>query len=307
MRAALHAGIVAAVLAIASVPLAAQAGQPSTGNTGRYRITITGFAASKATADDPRNYDGARDEVYAAGAFVLWDRVKEAVVSRGIIRTKEYGDVGNAGQRGNRIQAGSATVTGGIWAGKGDDVVPREFDPRGAALPAASLDQFPLLLWEGMLTDGIDAVLVVPSLWESDLQSRSYENYQTNWRSSPVSVLSTPAVRLQLGTSTITSAVVPKDPALQVAKALTTVFTGGLVGSFALVSALTTANLDRPIGLSPAGDASDYQDRLVVVTREKLSGLTPGAGITVAVPFAEPANGMLDGLYTLYLRVERIQ
>jgi hypothetical protein len=303
----LRSGLVAAALAVASVPLGAQAGPPSTANTGRYRITITGFVASKATVDDPRDYDGVRDEVYAASAFVIWDRRTQAVLDRGVTRTREYGDVGNAGKRGTRIQAGSATVTGGIWTSKGDDVVPREFDPRGTELPAASPDQFPLLIWEGTLTDGVEGVLLVPSLWESDLQPRSYDNYHANWKSSPVGFLSTPVIQKQLGTPTITSAVIAKNPAAPVAKALTTMFTGGLVGSFSLSSMLTAANVDRPIGLTPAGSSADYQERLVVVTREKLAGLMPGTGMTVAVPFAEPADGVLDGSYTLYLRLDRIQ
>lgn len=307
MSFSLRPGLVAAALAVGSVPLGAQAGPPSTANTGRYRMTITGFVASKATVDDPRDYDGVRDEVYAAGAFVIWDRMTHAVLDRGVTRTREYGDVGNAGRRGTRIQAGSATVTGGIWTAKGDEVVPKEFDPRGGAIPAASPDQFPLLVWEGTLTDGIEGVLIVPSLWESDLQSRSFDNYQANWKNSPVSLLSTPVVLKQLGTPTITAAMIPQNPAAQVAKALTTVFTGGLVGSFSLSSMLTAANVDRPIGLSPAGSSSDYQDRLVVVTREKIAALTPGTGITVAVLFAEPADGVLDGSYTLYLRLDRIQ
>jgi hypothetical protein len=101
--------------------------------------------------------------------------------------------------------------------------------------------------------------------------------------------------------------VIAKNPAAPVAKALTTMFTGGLVGSFSLSSMLTAANVDRPIGLTPAGSSADYQERLVVVTREKLGGLMPGTGMTVAVPFAEPADGVLDGSYTLYLRLDRIQ
>jgi hypothetical protein len=300
-------GLLALAVVMGAAPLAARQRTPSAEKTGRYRLTLTGFMAAKATADDPRDYDGARDEVYAAAAFVRWDRVKNTVLQRGVMRTREYGDVGNAGQRGSRIQAGSATATGGIWTGKGNDVVPKEFDPRGSTLPPAAADQFPLLIWEGELTDGLDAVLVVPSLWESDLQSKSYENYQSNWKISPVGLLSTPLVQKQLTVPALAVVTVSATPGMSVGKALTTVFTGGLSGSFAISGMLTSANVDRPIGLSPAGDAAIYQERLAVVTREKLSALTPGAGITVAVPFTEPVDGALGGSYTLYLRVERIQ
>ncbi len=298
--------VVGGTAAAPTAIVATMAPAPLPPNAGRYRVTITGFAASKGTVDDPRDYDGVKDEVYAAAAAVLWDRTNSTVRGQSVIRSREYGDVGN-GQRGTRIQAGSATVTGGIWGGNGTDFAPQQYDPRGSALPAASIDQLPLLVWEGILTDGLDGLLIVPSLWESDQQPRGYDNYQTSWKSSPISVLSSPTVQRQLNTPTISSAVVPKNPAVQVANALTTLFTGGLVGSFGFISMLATANLDRPIGLAPGGNATEYQDRLVVITREKLKTLQPGYGTTVSVPFAEPANGSLDGVYMLYLRVDRIQ
>jgi hypothetical protein len=65
--------------------------------------------------------------------------------------------------------------------------------------------------------------------------------------------------------------------------------------------------VDRPIGLAPAQQAAHNQDRVVVVTREKLTSMAPGTGNTIAVPFREPFDNFLNGIYTAYLRVERIQ
>jgi len=301
--------IASVVLAAGSVggQLAAQApeGRLSKSEpTGRYRVTIVGFAAAKGTNDDPRDYDGVKDEVYPAAAAVLWDRKSGAVRSHGFIRSREYGDVGNAGQRGTRIQAGSATAAGGIRA---NDVVPKEYDPRGNTLPAPSTEQLPLLVWEGELTDSIDGLLVVPSLWESDLRGRAFENYSNTWGNPTAAWLTSPLIQSQLRTRAIGPVTVPRSATVVVANSLTTIFTGSVAGGFAFVSALATANLDRPIGLSPAGNATSYQDRLIVITREKLHGLEPGAGLTVTIPLAEPADGVLDGSYTLFLRVERTQ
>jgi len=276
-------------------------------NAGRYRVTITGFATTKGTVDDPRNFDGAGDEVFGAVALVLWDRVQHSVIERGFARTLEYGDIGT-GQYGSRIQAGTASPTGGIWGGNGNEFVPRAFNPTGAALPPPTSNQFPLKVWEGVLTDGLEGLLVVPSLWESDAAPHGFTNYETNWKTSPVSVLfSTPALTIQFTTPTITSFVTPRNQAVLVASALTSLFTAGLVGQFGFTSAFIMSRMDRPIGLAPSGNVTDYQDRFMLVTREKLTALAPGSGITVAVPFIEPNDAFLQGLYTLYVRVERIQ
>jgi hypothetical protein len=50
-----------------------------------------------------------------------------------------------------------------------------------------------------------------------------------------------------------------------------------------------------------------YEERFTVLTQEKVASLAPGQGITLALPVAEPIDLFLKGMYTLYLRVERIQ
>ena len=50
-----------------------------------------------------------------------------------------------------------------------------------------------------------------------------------------------------------------------------------------------------------------YQERLMLITREKLTSLNVGDGITAAIPFAEPIDPFLNGMYTLYIRVQRLQ
>ena len=49
-----------------------------------------------------------------------------------------------------------------------------------------------------------------------------------------------------------------------------------------------------------------YQDRYVVLTKEKLAALAVGGSTIMPIPFDEPATVISSGMYTLYLRVERV-
>jgi hypothetical protein len=277
-------------------------------DVGRYRITMTGFACSLQTADTPNDQDGAKDEVYAAASIVMWDRKQNQVLGRGFVKTVEYGATPNVAGFPGRLCAGSASANGGIWGGNGNDKVPRDYDPAGSTFPAAQSDRFPLLLWEGALRDGVEGVLIVPSLWESDLMDRAFQNYRGNWETSePLPLIGSVAIQLQLASADIMSVVKPPDTARIVAGAIASVFSGGLVGDFSVAAGLLNSGADRPIGLQEGGNATLYQDRFVVVTREKLLSLAVGGAKLVNVPFVEPNDGHLNGIYTLYLRVERLQ
>lgn len=277
-------------------------------NAGRYRVMITGFGVARQTVDEALDSDGKGDEVYAAAAAVLWDRRNGQLISEPlVIRSREYGDVAR-GQFTGRFRAGTAGPTGGLWAGNGPEYAPLEFDPRGSAFPVPSAYQFPLLVFEGGLSDGVEALLIAPSLWESDLKPSPFDNYQQNWRAGGVAkVLASPAVANQFANPALTSAMIPEDPGLRIASSLVTVFTGGLIGSYGFGGIMVQSRIDRPIGLTGGQQAAHYQDRVVVVTREKLTSLVPGAGTTMAIPFAEPFNNFLNGIYTMYLRIERLQ
>lgn len=273
---------------------------------GRYRVAISGFATAKETVD--KDTDGRKDEVYAAAALVLWDRRDGRMISTpNVVRSLEYGDV--RGKNAGRVQAGTASRSGGIWGGNGPDYTPLGLDPRATVGPTPLTDQLPLLVFEGGLSDGVEALLIAPSLWESDGNRMGFDNYSTNWKTGGVAALiNSPAVQNQLTNTSLTSAMVPGDPALQTISIVANIFSGGIVGSYMLgASTIVTGLVDRPIGLTPYQNADQYQDRVVVVTREKLASLAVGQGVTIAIPFWEPLDGQLNGVYTAYLRVERTQ
>lgn len=267
-------------------------------NAGRYCVVLLGLRVSKPSKDDILQQDGLYDEVYAAAISILWDRKAVRLLGRGEARTVEYGYTGGGNRWPGRIQAGSASDFGGIWSGKGNDQVPAEFDPTGNAVPAATPDRFPLKVWEGVLTEGVEGLLIVPSIWDRDQSDLMYQSYRQSWLNDPpMPVVNSTTVSNLLGSSSPGSAMASLQPGLPLVVP---------------VPELMAGKLDRPIGVTvtPAVGppmVAPYANRFVALTRENLAGLAIGAGITIAVPFVEPESPVTGGLYTLYLRVERMQ
>jgi len=131
------------------------------GLSGRYLVTVTGLRAYQASQDDPLSRDGRGDEVYAAAAVRRYDQRTGNVAESSIRKTMSYGDSGSFPQR---IQAGSGSGTGGIQDG---DPIPAGPMIASRAQPAQDM-RFPWRLWEGTLTDGVDALIITPSIWEQD-------------------------------------------------------------------------------------------------------------------------------------------
>jgi hypothetical protein len=273
--------------------------------SGRYRVVIQGVAVAKETVDGDK--DGKGDEIYVAAAFVLWDRRDGHIISvPDVIRTTEYGDIG--GKNSGRIQAGTASRQGGLWSRNGGDYAPAGFTPSSTSTAGAAAGKLPLLVFEGGLSDGVEALLIAPSIWETDAVPVGFNNYSNTWKNSGVGpLIQSPAVQNQLSMSNLTSLTVPANGTLPIAMAVTNLFTG-FIGAFVMeMSLITATNMDRPIGLSSYQNVDQYQDRVMVVTREKLASLPVGGGIQVAIPFAEPMDNHLNGLYQLFVRVERVQ
>jgi hypothetical protein len=266
-------------------------------NAGRYRVTLTGFRAHVATLENPASADGSGDEVYAAAAAIVWDRSTSTVRSRSTVNTREYGQLVNAATYSNRIQAGTMTTSGGIWTNNGAEQIPAQYDPSGSSIPAHTTDRFPLLVWEGVLQDGVEAVLVIPTLWERDLDPSLHSLWASKWNTMalPQHILS-PPVMAALGATQL-SYVPLGTPGLPIAVPIPDV----------------TANLrDLPIGMVPNPPAApvgaDYVDRHVFITREKLGALqTVGSATVLPIAYSVPTSIVARGSYTLYLRIERVQ
>ncbi len=138
----------------------------------KFRVTLNGFAVNNQSDDDILEGDGKGDEVYLRAE--VWklnagggDTIKQTV------KTIVFGDVNNQSGRG---QAGSASAKGGLRTG--DAFPPATAQPwrRGAAF---FRDRAPMLVWEGVLRQGLDGVAIIPTVWEWDGNNQSES--ETHW------------------------------------------------------------------------------------------------------------------------------
>jgi hypothetical protein len=147
--------------------------------TGNYRVTLLGVKAIKETADDPMQWDGKRDEIYAA---VYWAKMpfnSNPAVQSGYHKTLIHGDVNNLP---GRIPAGTASPQGGIKTG---DQVPANLVTTATPGIGVNTDRFPLVLWEGTLSDSSESVIIAPVVFESDRkESPAWQSF-TGWWTTP--------------------------------------------------------------------------------------------------------------------------
>jgi hypothetical protein len=255
-------------------------------NAGRYRVILLGASVASPTKDTRDNTDGIGDEIYAAAVAMVWDRRTNILQPPTVARTLEYGDVNAIRKAPNRIRAGNGGQGGGLVAGT---TVPDNFIAGQLSTEPRS-DQLPMLVWTGVLTDGIDALVVAPSLWEKDTANNGFLDYQRRWRSATSQNLVVYQPHLQLpGIAAAAQAIAPGQQLFSLAELILNVG-------------------DRPLGLSPQALLVPYLDRFVVITREKLGGLEPGNATHVSFNITEPiADPVLGVNYSLSLRIERTQ
>jgi hypothetical protein len=283
-------------------PKAALTISPEDIHSGRYRVTLNGFTVNRETLDHQFQTDGAQDEVYLAAQVTKYDKNGPVRIEERVVKSLTYGD-----EKGYplRIQAGTATGTGGLTGG---DNYPNQPDPwRRSDLPR--INQLPLLLWEGDLVSGESVLLITPTIWEWDGDQRAF-----NWWSSG---------ELKTGDSkTLTQ------------ERLETGVFDGLLGrkdihpfefprdGLRTVTELGNAprsmeNADRPIGMRknpswPDGYFPELQPKELALT---VAGVE--AALQNSSTFGGRGPGMIEvryqdqeawmGDYTLYLQVERIQ
>ena len=288
-----------------------------TNTSSRYRFLITGFRVNRATFDERINGNG--DEVYAAAGVAVVDRRDSSVIHPWAVnKSDSYGDVGrNSGY----VRAGSSTPTGGLWAG---DVIPAGTDPR-TAVTAPSSTRFPLKVWEGTLRDGIDVVIVKPTLWEIDGQVEYYNQWAT--LRDPIGNFQNPRFgAVKVVDDSAAQAAIVKERAAQ---GDITFFNGTAVficdQSLGALPDVCGGGADRPIGIDASkecvrwklNDEQYWCDIAAVFTREgieralsasQVGGALPGS-VTIPLndrPGVDTISGGLDGSYDLYLRVERL-
>jgi len=117
--------------------------------------------------------DGKYDEVYGGFTMLHYDRKTGDVVDQDLRRTKVLGDIHNFP---DRLRAGSASGSGGLRAG---DSYPDAGHARHRGQDGAEPNSqtFPFKVWEGTLTDGADAAIILPTMWEQDNEGSTYDSW----------------------------------------------------------------------------------------------------------------------------------
>lgn len=295
--------------------------------SGRYLVTLTGLRAIQASFDDQLSRDGMGDEIYAAALVRRYDRRNGALAEWYGARTLTYGDTRNFGT--DRVQAGTFSPTGGI---RFSDPIPNVPDPT-ERVGAPSMIAFPLKLWEGTLTDGQDALVISPSLWEADGTNLAQTLWHQQMEAINNSLFARPEVQYQIanqrfapffyGSTGINDGV--REAIELVAHQLTTFMFFYTVGKD-----IHEPGPDRPIGLYRSGATGEaLPNTMVVLTREiieaSLAPLPPGTlplGLPVAwprmpkpgvmmIPFIDGehffgAAPLPNARYEMYLKVERL-
>jgi hypothetical protein len=280
---------------------------------------MTGLWCAKATQDDPLDRDGHGDEIYAAAFVRKYDRTTTQNLLSYNRQTRVYGD----SNQSDRIQAGTQTALGGIRA---MDSIPNNATADRRVAPQDN-SYFPYKLWGGTLTDGAEALIISPSIWESDGVPNLF--YQWNAKQNIVSssifldtkvqdqIASRKFGPLTLGATVGTSGDVASG--------------AGTFGDIVLALAgippinMLTSGLDRPIGLVQSGpDQNALPNTAIVLTREIIEAAlssshppiapapvvipTPKPGIMV-ITFADsgPRLGDTGASYVMALQVERCE
>jgi hypothetical protein len=272
---------------------------------GSYRVSIAGFRVDRTTYDDQLNRDGASDEVYASVIFQRFDR-SGALVQSGAVTSRTHGD---ASRWPTRVPQGSATGHGGLAP---RDVVPFGWDERDGQQPVpGDPRRFPLNVWQGVLADSGDVLVLRPSLWEEDGDPTAFHWYARFLSgANPGETWGLPGIQQSLATTTDLRPINGISPERR----------GYLFWtSNDFVEQAIVANKkdyyvdpgrDRPIGMSDGY----FVDQAFVLTRERIetelsrtSAIASPPGIlTLRLRDRMGGTQPLNGEYVLYLRVERM-
>jgi hypothetical protein len=140
------------------------------GRRHRYRVSIIGFTANRQTNDGLQEWDGKGDEVYIL-AITARFQSNGSLISHTLERSVLMGDVNNRPAGEERLQAGGLSDRGGI--GNNYSFRPTRNPPTRFSKPT-----LPWVVYEGELTTGFDALMVIPSIWEWDGDDRELRQFR---------------------------------------------------------------------------------------------------------------------------------
>lgn len=267
--------------------------------SGRYRVVANGFRVINHTNDlnSIMTSEGEGDEVYAGFAMFHVGRPQGNMLDKDLRSTQVHGAVGRIA---GRVKAGTASVNGGL---QNTDVYPAVLDPSQRHGQTPGDQTFPFLVWDGTLTNAHDAVIILPTLWESDaLKSEKNQASYTNW-------------------FVAESAEFPRfwsDPAVQQVLQGTTIGLTMPAGWTYFTAFDPLSFFDHPIGAifdpgvvalgALGGTGKRLPRRAIILTREMIEAALAGGNGIVTVPLIDQgAQGVVgNGHYVLYVQVERV-
>ena len=136
----------------------------------RYRVSIIGFSVNRQTNDGLQEVDGKGDEIYitAQVAKFLPGQLTSHTMTTGVL----MGDTNLRPANEERMTIGNLSPDGGI--GDGYTYIPRR-NPAGRYRTPT----LPWVVYEGELTTGFDALMVIPVIWEWDGDAVALRAFQS--------------------------------------------------------------------------------------------------------------------------------
>jgi hypothetical protein len=270
-------------------------GNPTTSvSTGRppafassFRVMLNGYRVEHQTRDDMFERDGVGDEV-----TLVWDLAE--IDSSGGFVPRRWGNIFSSfmGQQPrNEIRAGNGSDRGGLVTGDGFPTATpwRRLTPVNPGIP-------PNILFEGELTQGSNAVLIIPTIWEADNTG--------SLRGTFAAAVERDRPRITSSVMRMISSSLPGEPASHV-------MPGSSLGMGNTLT-LGTGPLglgqvdDRPIGMQASGSGFGFVPQAMVLTYDRARELARadfgfGRGV---IPVRYQDDSRLEGDYTLFIEVE---
>ncbi len=262
------------------------------GERATFRVTLLGFVVNHETRDTLLETDGKRDEVYQVPVVLFFDRDRGLETRSFSVFGPVHGDTNN---HPTYIRAGSASERGGLRTG---DAFPTARPWEGRTPPAPGFG-FPSVLFEGELRPVHNAVLIIPSLWESDSNQELFRPYMD-------------AIERAMPTIGLTVAEILSSPELRPYEFNAKPSEAVGLGTAVTLDERTFDMRDRPIGmvrLVSAPRVFSFQPQVLVMTYEgALAAVTADNGFgpgVVEIRYDEPPD--LAGSYSLYFKIERVR
>ena len=235
--------------------------------------------------------------MYAAAFVRRYDQRTGQLVDANSRKTAIYGDVK---ETSGRVQAGTRSFTGGIQDG---DPIPNGPLVAVRTTPAQE-STFPWKLFEGTLTNGVDALIITPSIWEQDVNmlptstTQVYQNWVQAQQTLNVSLFARFEVQQQITQKAFGLVFAGASGGTSNTGALSILLANQdqmFITTLGIpVMSLLTTSADRPLGLvSDARDSSVLPNQVVVLTREIIeAALALPAFGNIPSPVANQSGGL---------------